>query len=57
MCPVEWVHFIVLVLRERMGRRMLELTMEEQEAVKLEVAPRCERCGEEMTYKGQKGRG
>jgi hypothetical protein len=48
---------IVLALRERMGRRMLELTMREQETVKPEVAPRCERCGERMTYKGQKGRG
>lgn len=48
---------IVLALRERMGRRMLELTMQDQEAVKPEVAPRCESCGEVMTYKGQKKRG
>ena len=48
---------IVLELRERLGRRMLELTMSEQEAAKPEAAPRCEVCGRGMTYKGQKQRG
>jgi hypothetical protein len=48
---------VVLMLRERLGRRMLELMVTEQETVKPEVAPRCEQCGKVMTYKGQKKRG
>ncbi len=48
---------VVLMLRERLSKRMLELMVTEQEAVKPEAAPRCGQCGEVMTYKGQKKRG
>ncbi len=48
---------VVLRLRERVGRQMLELMVREQEAVKPEAGLRCEQCGVVMGYKGQKKRG
>ena len=48
---------VVLALRERLGQRMMELMVTEQEAIKPEARLRCEQCGGAMTYKGQKKRG
>jgi hypothetical protein len=45
----------VLELRQRLGQRMLESVIEDQEERQPAVAPRCGSCGEVMRYKGQKG--
>ena len=45
----------VLKLRKRMGERMTELVIEEQEAVRPVPGPACPTCGREMHYKGMKG--
>ena len=45
----------VLTLRQRLAQRMLELIVGEQEMARPVPGPKCERCGEEMQYKGMKG--
>jgi hypothetical protein len=44
----------VLELRKRMGERMAELVIEEQEAVRPVPGPACPTCGREMHYKDMK---
>lgn len=46
---------IVLRLRERLGQRMAEVAIADQEAKQPVEAPKCGTCGEPMRYKGQKG--
>ena len=46
----------VLWLRDRLGQRMLQLTVEGQEAGRPEEAPRCPECGEPMRCRGQRAR-
>jgi hypothetical protein len=46
---------IVLRLRERLGQRMAEVAIEDQEASQPVEAPVCPTCGEPLRYKGQKG--
>jgi hypothetical protein len=45
---------IVLKLRKRMGERMVESVVEDQEAVRPVPGPSCPSCGREMHYKGMK---
>jgi len=45
----------VLAIRQRLGKRLLEAVIADQEARQPAEPPRCERCGAEMRYKGQKG--
>ena len=45
---------IVLELRRRLGERMTEVMIEEQEAVRPVPGPACATCGEEMHYKDMK---
>ena len=45
----------VLAIRQRLGQRMLEVVIADQEARQPAEPPRCARCGAEMRYKGQKG--
>jgi hypothetical protein len=45
---------VVLKLRQRLGERMTELVVEEQEAVRPVPGPVCQTCGREMHYKGMK---
>ncbi len=47
----------ILVLRERLGQRMLEAVIEGQEAKQPAQAPVCASCGAAMRYKGQKETG
>ena len=47
---------IVLKLRKRIGERMTEEVIENQEAVRLVPGPSCPECKEEMHYKGMKGK-
>lgn len=44
----------VLTLRQRLAQRALELIVAEQETARPVPGPRCERCKEEMQYKGMK---
>jgi hypothetical protein len=44
----------VLWLRDRLGRRMLQLMVEGQEAKQPEEVPRCPECCEPTRYKGQR---
>jgi uncharacterized protein with PIN domain len=44
----------VLKLRKRLGRRMVEIALREQEATRPVPGPECPTCGEEMRYKGMK---
>lgn len=44
----------VLKLRKRLGRRMAEIVLREQEATRPVPGPRCPTCGQEMRYKGMK---
>ena len=44
----------VLELRKRLGRRMAEIVLREQEAARPVPGPRCPTCGREMRYKGMK---
>lgn len=44
----------VLELRKRLGRRMAEIVLKEQEAARPVPGPRCPTCGREMRYKGMK---
>ena len=44
----------VLTLRQRLAQRALELMVAEQETTRAVPGPTCERCGEEMEYKGMK---
>ena len=44
----------VLALRQRLGKRLLEAVIEDQEARQPAAPPKCPTCGEEMRYKGQK---
>jgi hypothetical protein len=45
----------ILKLRKRLGERMAEAVIEDQEAVRPVPGPACPGCGEEMHYKGMKG--
>ena len=45
----------VLKLRQRLGQRLLEAVIEDQEVRQPAEAPPCPQCGREMHYKGQKG--
>lgn len=45
---------VVLKLRKRLGERMAEVVVEDQEAVRPVPGPACETCGREMHYKGMK---
>ena len=44
----------VLTLRQRLAQRMMEAIVADQEQVQPVPGPECERCGEEMEYKGKK---
>jgi hypothetical protein len=46
---------VVLRLRERLGQRMAEVVIDDQDARQPVAAPACPLCGEVMRYKGQKG--
>lgn len=46
---------IVLRLRERLGQRMTEVAIDDQDAKQPVEAPACPLCGAPMRYKGQKG--
>jgi hypothetical protein len=48
---------VVLQLRERLGQRMVEVVIEDQEATHPVEAPPCPTCGTPMRYKGQKHAG
>ena len=45
---------IVLKLRKRLGEEMAREVIESQEAKYPVVGPPCPKCGQKMTYKGQK---
>jgi hypothetical protein len=45
---------IVLELRKRMSEEMAQEVIKAQEAKQPAVAPSCPKCGQAMTYKGQK---
>lgn len=44
----------VLDLRLKFGQELARAAIEAQEAKQPVLGPKCEHCGEEMTYKGQK---
>lgn len=44
----------VAQLRQRLGRRMAEVVIADQDAAQPVAAPLCPDCGERMRYKGQK---
>lgn len=46
----------VLAVRQQFGEALVTLLVEGQEAQQPVVAPACEQCGGEMTYKGRKAR-
>lgn len=45
----------VLAVRQRLGQRLLEVLIEDQEARQPAEAPACPNCGGALRYKGQKG--
>lgn len=45
----------VLELRQRLGQRLLEAVIADQEVRQPAMAPACGQCGEVLRYKGQKG--
>ncbi len=45
----------VLAVRQRLGQRLLEVLIEDQEARQPAEPPKCATCGAAMRYKGQKG--
>ena len=45
----------VLALRQRLGKRLLEAVIADQEARQPAEPPKCPTCGAQMHYKGQKG--
>jgi hypothetical protein len=44
----------VLALRQRLGQRLLEAVIEDQEARQPATSPPCPTCGAALRYKGQK---
>jgi hypothetical protein len=46
---------VILRLRERLGVRMAEVAIADQEAQQPVAGPKCAACGAVMRYKGQKG--
>ena len=48
------IESVVLELRKRLSEEMAREVIESQEAKQPAVGPPCPKCGEEMTYKGQK---
>ena len=46
----------ILKLRQAFGEELLEDVVTNQEQVRPVPGPRCEQCGQEMSYKGQKGK-
>lgn len=51
---LEQVEEKVLGLRQRLSEQMSQAVIETQAAVRPVPGPRCEQCGAEMRYKGQK---
>lgn len=49
------VEDIVLKLRGQLGKRMVEILAEGEEATQPAEAPLCPRCQERLRYRGQKG--
>jgi len=47
---------VVLELRERLSQKMVESVIEGQQEVRPVPGPECPECGEEMRYKGLKGK-
>lgn len=45
---------VMLRLRKRLGQRMVEIVLREQEAMRPVPGPQCATCGQEMRYKGMK---
>jgi hypothetical protein len=45
----------VLVLRRQFGQQLAQAVIADQEVKQPAVAPKCPQCGQEMSYKGQKG--
>lgn len=45
----------VLAVRQQLGKRLLKVLIEDQEARQPAAPPQCPTCGAEMRYKGQKG--
>ena len=45
----------VLAVRQRLGQRLLEVLIEDQDARQPAEAPKCATCGAALRYKGQKG--
>ena len=48
------IESVVLELRKRLSEEMAREVIESQEAKQPAVGPPCPKCGQEMTYKGQK---
>jgi hypothetical protein len=46
---------VILKLRKRLGERLAETVIGDQEAVRPVPGPACATCGQEMHYKGMKG--
>jgi hypothetical protein len=46
---------IALRLRKELGQEMAQIAVEEQEERRPVPGPKCEECGKEMRYKGEKG--
>jgi hypothetical protein len=44
----------MLKLRKRLGQRVVEIVLREQEATRPVPGPNCATCGQEMRYKGMK---
>ena len=46
----------VLEVRRKLGQEMSQVLLEDQACNRPVPGPKCERCGQEMGYKGQKGK-
>jgi len=46
----------ILTIREKFGREMLKGVLNDQASKRLVPGPSCPGCGQEMRYKGQKGK-
>ena len=47
---------VVLELRERLSQKMAQSMLDAQEDIRPVPGPTCEKCGQEMRYKGQKSK-
>jgi hypothetical protein len=52
---LEAIEDVILDLRQKLGERMAQAVVEDQEAVRPVPGPACASCGREMHYKGMKG--